>query len=356
MSTNPAAQPYYLRGYKVTIEHLGETLTLTDSKWEPEALRAKFRSVFSADTQAWIGEVTIWNLSPSLEQSLLLGPGEPQVAASGNTPITQGDLLTISAGYQVNFDPEANIIFQGTVLQPAWDRENVTDFKTTLRAIIDPGNIYLSTTMGPFQTQGKIVAAMATAANTPIEQVDTSALPTGPLPRAKPVFGTVNNVLDTVQRTTDLRIWVSPKGLNVRAMSGEPQPADLVFGPSAAGTGYRPTAGSTASYTPTLIGTPQQTEQGILFRVLLDSRIKMASIVKIDQSVIRQLPRYPGNATFSQLDQDGSYVVCGMTHQGDTRGQEWYTDVTALTLNYWKNYTGPQNLTPLLIDQTSEEG
>jgi hypothetical protein len=335
---NPAPKPYYIRGYKVVVNHAGEDLTLTDSLWEPEALRARFKVVIGADVQAWWGEITVWNLSASLEQTLLTA-GQPSTAASANTPIVQGDLLTISAGYQLNFDPVSNVIFEGTVFQPTWDRENVTDFKVTLRAIIDPLNLgYMSFTMGPYQTQAKVIQAMAAGAHVPIEQVDDSALPPAPLPRAKPIFGTAKDVLEGVQRTTDARIWVSDKGLNVRPLQGTPQPADLVFGPSAAGTSYRPTAGSTATYTPTLIGTPQQTEKGVIFRVLMDSRIKMASIVKLDQSVIRQLPRYPGGATLSFLDQDGSYVVAGMTHLGDTRGQEWYTDVTAVTLDYWSAY------------------
>lgn len=335
MSTTPNS-PFYPRAYKVVVNHNGTDITLTNSDWEPQALRARFSVEFKVSTNGpswWWGEVDIWNLAPTTEQTLLGSVIEQ--SASMNTPINQGDLLTISAGYQSTFDASANIVFQGNILQPMWDRENVTDFKTTLRAIINPLGIeFQSIPLGPLQTQASIIQRMAAAANTRIEYLDSSALSPAKLPRSKSVFGTASDIIAQAARTGNLAMWVSQDGLNVRTLQASSQAPDFVFGPSAAGTNYNPVS-SGVSYTPTLIGTPQQTQAGVNFRVLMDSRLKLGSIVQLNQSVIRQLPRYPGSAALSLLDQDGSYVVAGVKHIGDTRGQEWYSDITGVTLNFW---------------------
>ena len=68
-------------------------------------------------------------------------------------------------------------------------------------------------------------------------------------------------------------------------------------------------------------------------RVLLDNRLRVkmpAQQIKIDNTVIRQNPLQPGtNSTI--LTQDGVYIVGGVRHIGDSRGHEWYSEITGLT-------------------------
>jgi hypothetical protein len=120
-------------------------------------------------------------------------------------------------------------------------------------------------------------------------------------------------------------MWISPNGLNIRSLTPASEVPDLVFGPPYVTN--LPNSQSTSGLTKqTILGTPQQTQQGVAFRVLLDSQLKIGQLIKIDMSAIRQLPKTPGQYP-SILDQDGLYVIAGLRHSGDTRGNDWTTEI-----------------------------
>jgi hypothetical protein len=76
---------------------------------------------------------------------------------------------------------------------------------------------------------------------------------------------------------------------------------------------------------------PQQTEFGVDFRVLLDSRLtaKLPPIqAQIKNAVIEQLALQVGTKQ-TTLTQDGVYFVAGVRHMGDTRGNLWESRVIA---------------------------
>src|ERR1035438_1422534 len=79
----------------------------------------------------------------------------------------------------------------------------------------------------------------------------------------------------------------------------------------------------------TLIGTPQQTEMGVTFKVLLDSSLTIGKLVKLDQSAIKLIPVFPGQIP-AVLSQNGLYIVAGLRHYGDSRGDPWYSEVIAV--------------------------
>lgn len=348
MST-AASIPWFLYAYKVTVTHNGEEFTLTDSRWEPEALRCEFTVEQNPSRAWWTADVSVYNLNTATEQALL-APGQSQNVASVNTPIVQGDLVRIFAGYKANFSPDASLIFEGTVFQPTWERVGVIDFKLTLRCIINNLSLkFISLTTGPFQTQAQIIAKMAAEANVPIEHIDTEALSQTAAPYGQSFFGTAEDVISRIAGANKMAFWVSPRGLNVRTLQFNSNTTpDIVYGPAfPANITVHPKFA--ALYSPTLLGTPQQTQEGVVFRVLMDARLKIASIVQLDMSAIRQLPVIPGGTPPSILDQDGLYAVCAIKHYGDTRGMgsgQWYSEVTALTYNYWSQWapTVQQNL------------
>jgi hypothetical protein len=51
--------------------------------------------------------------------------------------------------------------------------------------------------------------------------------------------------------------------------------------------------------------------------------------VKLDQTLIRQ-EKIRRGILQTRLDEDGLYRVAGVMHIGDTRGNEWYTEVVAV--------------------------
>lgn len=80
-----------------------------------------------------------------------------------------------------------------------------------------------------------------------------------------------------------------------------------------------------------LIGMPAQTIDGIIVRCLHNANIKVGALLKIDNQSI-QRARYSAdyqaiNEAIPSLANDGLYKVLCVTHEGDTRGQAWYTEV-----------------------------
>lgn len=280
-----------------------DTITVSSSAWDPEALRITFDVDLPAFKSLWFARISIYNLNAPTAQKIL----------------SQGMAVTLKAGYQL---PGADIIFKGQIYQPLWERENVTDLKLTLMCYTG-----LKETIGnfasfrgtAFSTQNALVQKMVAGAFTPIPvgTVDTTALTGTTLPRARAFFGDPMKFFDRVARANNLQSWVGFDGLYITNVEAE---SALV---------------NTITYTPTtgIVGTPQQTEDGVAMRVLLDPRLQILATpiqVKIDNAVIRQLPRYPGSIP-SRLDMDGTYLVMGLNFTGDSRGNDWYTDIVGAT-------------------------
>jgi hypothetical protein len=107
-------------------------------------------------------------------------------------------------------------------------------------------------------------------------------------------------------------------------------------------TSYIP--GGTVLITPQtgLIGVPEQTQNGLAVRVLLNPNIKIGHTIKLD-STINELrlgldtTSVGGNLTLKQggakLNAAGLYYVMKADHTGDTRGTQWYTDLTCLSVD-----------------------
>ncbi len=95
-----------------------------------------------------------------------------------------------------------------------------------------------------------------------------------------------------------------------------------------------------------MVGLPQQTEDGIAVRCLLNPQLRKGGLVRINNASI-QRARYAQNSTSGNThgellpgidDQgganasgDGTYKVIWVDYSGDTRGQEWYCDLMCLT-------------------------
>lgn len=84
-----------------------------------------------------------------------------------------------------------------------------------------------------------------------------------------------------------------------------------------------------------LVGLPTQTELGIVARCLINTRIGINSLVKIDQKSIQTMSpnlSYGGEAMNSEpyrpsLSPDGIYRVIAIDHLADTHGQPWYCEL-----------------------------
>jgi hypothetical protein len=92
-----------------------------------------------------------------------------------------------------------------------------------------------------------------------------------------------------------------------------------------------------------MIGIPQATLEGINVRVLLDPRIRIGRLIHLNEKDITQtmiesygFPAYkapPEQSLIATADKNGLYKVLVAEQSGDTRGQEWYTDLVCLALD-----------------------
>ena len=88
---------------------------------------------------------------------------------------------------------------------------------------------------------------------------------------------------------------------------------------------------------------PEQTQNGIHMRLLLNPSIRIGQLVKLDNASAINRYRYgldiqsqASNALIStsiKTNADGLYYVMVADHTGDTRGNEWYTDLTCLAVD-----------------------
>ena len=79
-----------------------------------------------------------------------------------------------------------------------------------------------------------------------------------------------------------------------------------------------------------LIGTPVQTEIGIQCKVLLNPKIKLNSLFHVDNQRITNY-QYQQGTVVRGLDSEGIYRAIKVTHIGDTRDTDWYTEIEAIT-------------------------
>ena len=86
-----------------------------------------------------------------------------------------------------------------------------------------------------------------------------------------------------------------------------------------------------------MIGLPEQTENGISVKCLLNPNIRHGRRVQINnKSVQRALQpiAYPQqNFFFPSIANDGFYRVLAVDHYGDTRGNDWYSELICIALD-----------------------
>ncbi len=94
-----------------------------------------------------------------------------------------------------------------------------------------------------------------------------------------------------------------------------------------------------------MIGVPEQTDGGIRVRCLLNSKIKIGQLVELNSNDINQTINAVSNPSqilynsrsarqpLAPISKNGTYVAFVVEHVGDTRGDEWYTDLICLAID-----------------------
>lgn len=230
--------------------------------------------------------------------------------------------VTLQAGY----GEDRGIIFDGTIVQLRRGRLNATDtyldisaadgdaaynfgiVATSLAAGARPEDQYKALT-GAFEKYG------VTAGYLP-----QGALGDQALPRGKVMLGMARDYFDTLADTTQTTWSIQDGKVNVVERGGY-LPGEAVVLNSDSG----------------LIGIPEQTVGGINVRALLNARFRYNGRVQINQADINRaavsLAATAPTLYLPRIVDDGFYRIVVANHVGDTRGNDWYSDLICVALD-----------------------
>lgn len=332
--SNTSTTPLWGRAWTLTVKLAsGEVQTLSQSSWDPEALRVTFEVLETTlPSPFWFADVKVYNLNDPEMQNLLFN----------------AVWLTLEAGYQSG-PSKSSIIWDGPVLQVIFDRERVIDLTMTFNCVAGPWLLeeqFINVAMGPMSSQYQVVSQMIEQlGGTPSGQVSQKAqqlLAAKQYPRGKTVFGKVSKYISQIADDNFLNNWIAGNQQFISELdSGIKINPDLIYGPPLA-PGY--SAGNdTSGITRSIIGVPRQSQFGAIFTVLLDPRLVVKVpplLVQIDQTVISQQKLQYGQV-LTPLDQSGLFIAAQIRHYGDTRGNDWYSEVTGYTRRYAQNLLKP---------------
>ena len=259
--------------------------------------------------------VRIFNLSETSVQGLIKG---------------NYTRLVLQAGYEASF----GVIFDGDIKQYRVGRLNATDtYLDILAADGDLGYSFavVSGTLSAQQNNrdNVIKATEAEFKKYGITIGENLAETGGTMPRGKVLFGMARNLMRDASQSAGCSWSIQNGRINIIPLD-KYLPGEAVKLTSATG----------------LIDVPEATQLGVVARCLLNPKIVIGGRVQIDNQSIRQtlktdaqpgfqIPfnQWAGIQQFANVANDGYYRVYVAEHEGDTRGQAWWTTITCLTID-----------------------
>lgn len=280
-----------------------------NNAWDVSLLRCTFSIEKVALSTANYAEITIYNLTNDTETAIVKSGVRVIVEAGygGFTDAAEGEQAT---------PKQYGKIFDGEIIQALRSREDNVNYLLTLVCLDGDSflnNNILKSTLSAGVNQRQIVEHVTSQATKTTEVARVSPeLSTQKLPRGKVFFGRPRDYLNDIARDNGANFWVDDGQVYIAKPTDVPINEAIVLTPK---TG--------------LIGTPQQTQEGVSLKCLLNPAVRLMSMIKIDNSYIREAKFRIGQIP-SMLDQDGQYQVYKLRHVGDTRGDEWYTEIDAI--------------------------
>ena len=246
------------------------------------------------------------NETPNFAQIVLYN-----LAASSVAQIKAGDKIILSAGYE---NGNFGMIFTGEVVQPFITREAGTD--TLLHLICQDGDVFLNSafTAKTLEKGSTIKDVVDTCATLPQKKISDKIESGEAYIRGKVLFGQSAAYLKGVAQATDTQFFVSDEEISI---VGAEDYEDGLAVDLNADTG--------------LVGDPNQTDDGVSAKCLLNPSIKLNTLVHIDASAIAAKAMTNAESKLSSFSTNGVYRVVKLTYEGDTDGDPWYCTFDAIT-------------------------
>ncbi len=229
--------------------------------------------------------------------------------------------IVLQAGYEGNF----GVIFKGTIVQTFTSREGGTD--TYLRIIATSGDeAYNFAIVNESIEAGGSYSDMTQAAFKSMSEKGVtkgyeSAEDLSPFtfPRGQVLYGPARKYMQVAAESTQQTWTIDDGKLQIIPIQG-----------------YLPDEAVVLNFESGLIGTPEQTEEGIKIRALLNPLLVPGGRVQVDSGLIKEQTfntKYGAPNFRSFLDADGFYRIIATEHEGDTRGNSWYTDLICVSID-----------------------
>jgi hypothetical protein len=228
------------------------------------------------------------------------------------------DRVVLEAGYQDN----SGVIYAGNIIGKRIIHENGVD------AVLE-----LTCGDGDEAYVGAVVSKTLAAGSTPkdvigevqnsfgeygVQQGEIQELGGERLPRGKVMFGMTRRYAREAAYTTDTSWSIQDGKLTVVKREGYLSGEAVVL---TSETG--------------LVGAPEQTNDGLKVRCLLNPRIRVNGRVKIDNASVQEAKAQAGKDAKqpAALNSDGFYRILQIAYVGDTRGQDWYCDLVCISID-----------------------
>lgn len=233
--------------------------------------------------------------------------------------------VTLQAGYESNF----GVIFQGNIKQVILGRESATD--TFIDIIAGDGDraynfAIVNKTLAAGATQlDQIQTCSHSMAQKGVGEGDIGTFPGEQLPRGKVMWGNCREYLRDVANTSEKTWSIQDEKITFIPLKSY-LPGERVILTSKTG----------------MIGTPQQTNEGVNVKCLLNPRLKIGGQVELNNRSVADfkinlaVPNSPANIP-APFTADGVYYLLVVEHQGDTRGVEWYSNLICLNIDITTN-------------------
>ena len=262
-------------------------------------LRCVFKINKSMDADPNYSEVAIFNLATGAE----------------NTMVKSGHRVFVEAGYEGD---QYGLIFQGNVVQPVRSKEGGTTYKLTLYSLDGDGfanNSFVSTSLARGQDAQAILGVCLSEAGDTIERgIISEGLSSAKLSRGKVFFGQPQDYLRQLAKSQNTVLFLNDGQVNFVKATDLPPGEVIELNPSSG-----------------LVGEVTQNEDGILVKSLLNPRININTLIHISGEYVNDFQVQKGQAVNTQrLPGGGVYKVIKLTHTGDTRGNDWYTDMECI--------------------------
>lgn len=310
MPTNDQTQQGVLYGRKWQILIYKPAYKERNIAMNVSDLKCSFKCSYVNGVALSVGTLVVYNMNAATEAEV----------------INEAFQISISGGYEQGQYDE---IYTGDIVQVIRNRENGIDYRLEIVALHGFNQLEMNhcrASMAAQATPRQIVEQVCKSSQIPINIGEISnKISQQPLPRGKILFGKPQKYLREIAMNNNAFYRLnSKKEVELHAMYDEIPENKVLY--------YTPESG--------LVGTPKYTDNGIIIKTLLDPRIKVNSMIKIDNAIIQQQALNIDAKALTQqqkqdqnliFDKDGEYQVLSVTHSGDTWGDDWSTEVIGIS-------------------------